>query len=473
MSNNKSRRITVKYKSANPLFEKWLREWKQEAAEKHSKQENIFNTALYYLKKYPLKCETGQECKILKGFGNKLCKMLDDKLRAYNLELANSRSDSIASDHLEKEQQSACQIREVITEHSNKNLRSTLSHINKGNKKVSKTSEGTITKTSSASSVISDFSQGLDSSPTKELPNLGKKSKKVTKTISGTSNSSADSEDFYILEPGNFDLILYVDTAETVGNNSNDPFLVELQKLLGPNQFEVKKLNVGDYIWICRCRTTQKELVLPYIIERKRLDDFASSIKDGRYKEQKFRLKRSGIENIYYLIENYRTHSLPITTLQQATFNTAIQDGFKIKMTNNLKQTAKLLNQFSKILTSTFHRKTLIKCSKENLPSVNLNDDLISLISFKEFNQNSLKNKPTKVTDLFIKMLIQLHGVSVDKALVIVERFPTPALLKKAYDECEDETSKETLLADVKCGNRKLGLALSRTLYQLFNFESY
>lgn len=463
MSDNKKRRITVRKKSANPLFEKWLKEWKQEAAGKHSRLESTFNRALYYLRKYPLKFDTGQECKILKGFGNKLCKMLDDKLLAYNLELVNS------------EQQSASPLQKVISDRSNEELCAKPSHTNKGNKeKVSKNFKKTLTKIPSVLSDISDDYQEIKCAPPIEPPKHENISKKVMKTISSTSSSSsAESEDFYILEPGNFDIILYVDTAETVGNNSKDPFLVELQKILGPNQFEVKKLNVGDYIWICRCRSTQKELVLPYIFERKRMDDFAKSIKDGRYKEQKFRLKRSGIENIYYLIENYHSHGLPITTLQQATFNTAIQDGFKIKMTNNLKQTARLLNQFFKILTSTFHSKTLLRCSKDNLPPVNLNDDLVSLISFKEFNQSSLKNKPMKVTDLFIKMLVQLHGVSVDKALAIVEQFPTPSLLKKTYDECEDEILKETLLADIRCGNRKLGLALSRTLSQLFNSESY
>ena len=33
----------------------------------------------------------------------------------------------------------------------------------------------------------------------------------------------------------------------------------------------------------------RRELVLDYIVERKRMDDLCSSIKDGRFKEQKVR----------------------------------------------------------------------------------------------------------------------------------------------------------------------------------------
>ena len=50
---------------------------------------------------------------------------------------------------------------------------------------------------------------------------------------------------------------------------------------------EIRKLNVGDFTWVARCRFTNRELVLPYIIERKRIDDLSSSIQDQRYQEQK------------------------------------------------------------------------------------------------------------------------------------------------------------------------------------------
>lgn len=50
--------------------------------------------------------------------------------------------------------------------------------------------------------------------------------------------------------------------------------------------FKIRHLSVGDFIWIARNDQGQ-ELVLPYVVERKRMDDLASSIKDGRFHEQK------------------------------------------------------------------------------------------------------------------------------------------------------------------------------------------
>ena len=53
------------------------------------------------------------------------------------------------------------------------------------------------------------------------------------------------------------------------------------------------------------CSFQKNEIVLPFIIERKRMDDLASSIKDGRFREQKFRLKQTGFKNLIYLVERY------------------------------------------------------------------------------------------------------------------------------------------------------------------------
>lgn len=50
--------------------------------------------------------------------------------------------------------------------------------------------------------------------------------------------------------------------------------------------FEMRRLSVGDFAWICRDRNG-RELMLPYILERKRLDDLSGSIQDGRFHEQK------------------------------------------------------------------------------------------------------------------------------------------------------------------------------------------
>jgi crossover junction endonuclease MUS81 len=54
-------------------------------------------------------------------------------------------------------------------------------------------------------------------------------------------------------------------------------------------------LPIGDFMWQYRGQ------ILDYVMERKKADDLISSIFDGRYKEQKYRLKNSDFSNIYYL----------------------------------------------------------------------------------------------------------------------------------------------------------------------------
>jgi len=78
------KRITVKpNKPPNPLFERWLEEWKNEAASKGSDMQYCFGKALSSLRKYPLPVKSGRDCGVLDYFGNRLCIMLDRKLAEY------------------------------------------------------------------------------------------------------------------------------------------------------------------------------------------------------------------------------------------------------------------------------------------------------------------------------------------------------------------------------------------------------
>lgn len=114
-----------------------------------------------------------------------------------------------------------------------------------------------------------------------------------------------------------------------------DATLLQLQK--HKIAFEIRRLSAGDFLWICRT-TDNNEYVLPYVIERKRMDDLAGSIRDGRFHEQKFRLRESGISNLIYLIEsrgNNQNLGLPLQTLLQAATNTQIHSGFIVKFTDS------------------------------------------------------------------------------------------------------------------------------------------
>lgn len=68
---------------------------------------------------------------------------------------------------------------------------------------------------------------------------------------------------------------------------------------------------------------------------------------------------------------------------------------------------------------------------------------------------------------MFIKQLIQLKGLSVDKALAIAELYPTPRRLIAAF---RGSSKPELLLANIQSGplNRNVGPAISKAVYQLY-----
>lgn len=68
----------------------------------------------------------------------------------------------------------------------------------------------------------------------------------------------------------------------------SDETIRELTNL--KTNFEVRHLKVGDFAWVAR-NSEGKELLLPYIVERKRMDDLSKSIRDGRFHEQKVSYK--------------------------------------------------------------------------------------------------------------------------------------------------------------------------------------
>lgn len=70
--------------------------------------------------------------------------------------------------------------------------------------------------------------------------------------------------------------------------------------------------------------------------------------------------------------------------------------------------------------------------------------------------------------DLFIKQLVQLHGLSVQKAQAIVERYHTPRDLMTAYQA--EGSAGEKLLANIRYGslNRVIGPVISRTIHQFY-----
>jgi ERCC4-type nuclease len=91
------------------------------------------------------------------------------------------------------------------------------------------------------------------------------------------------------------------------------------------------------------------------IIERKSLADLASSIRDGRYKEQSFRLNQCDLHNhqIYYLVEGDLRYYKPFKgspdkkALLSAMTSISFFKGFSLYRTMNLEESAEWLLQFA------------------------------------------------------------------------------------------------------------------------------
>uniref|UniRef100_A0A673AE11 Crossover junction endonuclease MUS81 n=1 Tax=Sphaeramia orbicularis TaxID=375764 RepID=A0A673AE11_9TELE len=293
------------------------------------------------------------------------------------------------------------------------------------------------------------------------------------------------------LLPGTYQIILCVDFIETTGGSHHrkQELVKELQRN-GVN-FDIRKLNVGDFLWVARENVAPipgqlrappgRELVLDYIVERKRMDDLCGSIIDGRFREQKFRLKRCGLRRPIYLVEecgSAASHlSLPETSLQQAIVNTQVVDGFFVKRVQDVRESAAYLTVMTRYLTKLYQNRTLVCRSRELEGDVGGDEEeggrglpSCSLISFAEFNHGATKNKCQTVREVFARQLMQISGLSGDKAAAILEQYSTPHSLLTAYEKCSSGAEKENLLSSIRYGKlkRNLGPALSRTVYQLY-----
>jgi len=84
----------------------------------------------------------------------------------------------------------------------------------------------------------------------------------------------------------------------------------------------------------------------------------------------------------------------------------------------------------------------------------------INIISFQTF----------KVSEMFIRQLLQLKGMSIDKAMAIVEHYASPQILITALGN--SGKNGEQLLANIQVDKkRRLGPVISKTIYQLYTMN--
>lgn len=79
-----------------------------------------------------------------------------------------------------------------------------------------------------------------------------------------------------------------------------------------------RSLEVGDAMWIAQPRGGGPAYVLDTVIERKRVDDLAASIKSQRFERQRYFLIRCGILRTTYLLEGDIDQTCQVTFLMPA-----------------------------------------------------------------------------------------------------------------------------------------------------------
>jgi len=402
----------------------------------------VYKKALQSLEKYPLRLETGADCRILYGFGEKICQIIDEKLNR-----------TISTGEIEEKRLKNDKSIDLIPNDDS-------------NRPITKRIVERKNTTSSTSSSVKN--------PTTISTLLGI-------STSPTTSTKICSKPIEILSPGSFRIVLCIDNAEA--SRSTQKILLENLKKAAI-EFDVRKLNIGDFLWLVRPNDNDSkiEAILDYIVERKRLDDLSKSIIDGRYNEQKFRLKQCGISNLIYLVESLKNTNNPgILTpaaLNQAIVNTQVAEEFFVKEVSNPSEMSNYLVTMTKHLIKNFKDKTfhiLNDQETSNNYKRSFHDNDHYVMTFESFNSGTVKSKPPTVKEMFARSLMQIAGMSVDNVVALTEVYPTPSKLLEAYRQCSNDKERKLMLSSIKkiTSNRKLGKVLSTAIEMLFNNLSY
>lgn len=200
---------------------------------------------------------------------------------------------------------------------------------------------------------------------------------------------------------------------------------------------EVTTLDLGDYIFYDETRETNL-----IIIERKSLQDLESSIKDGRYAEQSFRLNDCPTHNhnIIYLIEgtiiNYRNNAFR-PTLYSSVFSLNYFKGFSIINSVNQIETGEIIYNFSqKLIRENFKQGFYSLQPTSDISNNYIEDNNTYIEAIKSTKKSYITQD--NITEI---MLMQIPGISSQTAKAITQNHNTIANLiesLKKNPECLD-----------------------------------
>jgi len=349
-------------------------------------------------------------------------------------------------------------------------------------------SKSTSTKPSSSRNAQNRASvdvSDLSSSPEPETePNLAATPlrKLIPIRDSGASGRRASlpshpTSDPIVVEPGTFEVKMLLDTREIRTTTDRDYIANELKKQ--GVVAEIRSLPLGDVLWTAKLKPAyasafqyknagdddegSTEIVLEHVLERKRLDDLVYSIRDGRFHEQKFRLKKSGMRHVTYLVEDYSMSAERVErvadSLESAIASMQMVNDIFVKQTAKMDDTIKYLAHITKSLKEMYEGKQLHVLRSETLDVATYLATLGSLrvespsaafcITFSAFCSLCDKSNSLTLRDVYLKMLMCTRGITGDKAIEIQKIWSTPNALIEAYAKLgQNQAAKDAMISD-------------------------
>ena len=205
-------------------------------------------------------------------------------------------------------------------------------------------------------------------------------------------------------------------------------------------QYSIKQLDIGDIII-----KLNNQIIIA--IERKTMNDLFCSIKDGRYKEQKFRLSSLQKENIIimYIIEGSNKNQNTLSAM----INTMIRDKLYVFRTYNLQETANTI-------------KTIIKNIEKYINIFNENKKH----SIEYIDNISIKKNQCNNNDIYCLQLQQIKGISSKISKCIYNTFPN---WKSLINNSTIEKIKELEYEIKNNKKRKIGPVIANRLYNFIH----
>ena len=187
--------------------------------------------------------------------------------------------------------------------------------------------------------------------------------------------------------------------------------------------FEVKPLDLGDI--------SMDEFGL--VFERKTLSDLQASIRDGRYKEQGYRLSNSSYHphNVIYIIEgsftDYKYKNCDKQILLSAMTSLQYYKGFSIIRSMNIAETATILYSiYSKINKE--KKPSFYKIDTKEPVEPDQEEQLEADKNYTKY-VNKVKGKNVTKNNIHEIMLMQIPGISDVSAKYIIKEFKDIATL--------------------------------------------